>query len=330
MRTYLMSTMKAVVIHQAGGPEVLRLEDRPIPASKPGWVLIRVRAFGLNRSELFTRQGHSPNVQFPRVLGIEAAGEVVEAPGSGFAPGEKVTTAMGGMGRAFDGGYAEYTVVPDSQVQRIETGLDWATLGALPEMVQTAYGSLHTSLRLQAGQTLLVRGGTTSVGLTAAILAKKLGATVIATTRKPEREAMLKANGADHVVIDDGRIEGAVRDRFPDGVDCVLELVGTTTLLDSLRATTRGGAVCMTGMVGGTWEFERFSPMGAIPTAVRLTTYAGGAEDFVATPLQDFVHEVERGGAKVPIGKVFSIDDIAEAYRTMEENRAGGKIVVTT
>ena len=185
--------MKAVVIHQAGGPEVLNLEDRPVPAPRPGWVLIRVRAFGLNRSELFTRQGHSPNVRFPRILGIEAVGEVVEAPGGGFAPGDKVATAMGGMGRAFDGGYAEYTLVPASQVQKVETGLDWANLGALPEMVQTAYGSLHTSLRLQAGQTLLIRGGTTSVGLTAAILAKKLGATVIATTRKPERETMLKA-----------------------------------------------------------------------------------------------------------------------------------------
>ncbi len=325
-----MSTMKAVVIHRAGGPEVLKLEDRPIPAAKPGWVLIRVRAFGLNRSELFTRQGHSPNVQFPRVLSIEAAGEVVDAPAGGFTPGEKVATAMGGMGRAFDGGYAEYTLVPAAQVQKVETGLDWATLGALPEMVQTAYGSLHTSLRLQAGQTLMIRGGTTSVGLTAAILAKKLGATVIATTRKPEREAMLKANGADHVVIDDGQIEGTVRGRFPDGVDRVLELVGTTTLLDSLMATARGGAVCMTGMVGDRWEFERFSPMGAIPTAVSLTTYAGGVEDFMATPLQDFADEVESGRAKVPLGKVFLLDEIVEAHTTMEENKAGGKIVVTT
>ena len=324
-----MSAMKAVVIHRAGGPEVLKLEGRPIPTPKPGWVLIRVRAFGLNRSELFTRQGHSPNVQFPRILGIEAVGEVVEASGSGLAPGDKVATAMGGMGRAFDGGYAEYTLVPASQVQKVETGLDWATLGALPEMVQTAYGSLHTSLRLQAGQTLLIRGGTTSVGLAATILAKKIDATVIATTRRPERETMLKANGADHVVVDHGQIAGAVRGQFPNGVDRVLELVGTTTLLDSLMATGRGGAVCMTGMVGDSWEFERFSPMGAIPTAVSLTTYAGGADDFMATPLQDFVDEVESGGAKVPIGKVFSIDEIGEAHRTMEENKAGGKIVIT-
>jgi NADPH:quinone reductase-like Zn-dependent oxidoreductase len=325
-----MSTMKAVVIHQAGGPEVLKLERRPVPTAKPGWVLIRVKAFGLNRSELFTRQGHSPNVAFPRILGIEAVGEVVEAAHGAFSPGDKVATAMGGMGREFDGGYAEYTLVPASQVQKLETSLDWSTLGALPEMLQTAHGSLHTSLRLQAGQTLLIRGGTTSVGLAAAILAKKIDATVIATTRKPERRAMLKANGADHVVIDDGQIEGAVRGRFPNGVDRVLELVGTTTLLDSLMAAGRGGAVCMTGMVGDRWELERFSPMDAIPTAVSLTTYAGGAEDFMATPLQDFINMVESGRAKVPIGKVFTIYEIVEAHRTMEENKAGGKIVMTT
>jgi len=322
--------MKAVMIHQAGGPEVLNLEDRRMPAAKPGWVLIRVRAFGLNRSELFTRQGHSPNVRFPRILGIEAVGEVVEATGGGLAPGDQVATAMGGMGRAFDGGYAEFTLVPASQVQKVKTGLDWATLGALPEMVQTAYGSLNKSLRLQTGQTLLIRGGTTSVGLTAAVLAKRLGATVIATTRKSEREAMLKANGADHVVIDDGQIADAVRDLIPTAVDAVLELIGTTTLLDSLAATAQGGIVCMTGMVGDSWEFERFSPMGAIPTAVSLTTYAGGAEDFMATPLQDFINVVESGEAKVPIGKVFTIDEIVEAHKTMEDNKAGGKIVMTT
>ncbi len=176
----------------------------------------------------------------------------------------------------------------------------------------------------------MIRGGTTSVGLAAAVLAKRFGATVIATTRKPEREAMLLANGADHVIIDDGEIAGAVRGLLPKGAERVLELVGTTTLLDSLEAAGRGGVVCMTGMVGSRWEFERFSPMAAIPTAVSLTTYAGGAEDFMATPLQDFIDELETGRGKAPIGKVFNIDDIAEAHRTMEENKAGGKIVMTT
>ena len=218
--------MRAAVIREAGGPEVLRLEDVPVPVPRDGEVLIRVRAFGLNRSELFTRQGHSPGVPFPRILGIEAVGTVEAAPGSGFTPGEAVATAMGGMGRQFDGGYAEYTCVPAGQVQAIPASLPWETLGALPEMLQTAWGSLFTALRLAAGETLLVRGGTTSVGLAAAAIARRHGATVIATTRRADSEALLRANGADDVVIDGGAIAGQLRARHPRGADKVLELVG--------------------------------------------------------------------------------------------------------
>jgi NADPH:quinone reductase-like Zn-dependent oxidoreductase len=320
-----MATMKAAVVHEPGGPEVLKIEEIPVPQAKVGEVLIRVKAFGINRSEMFTRQGHSPGVKFPRVLGIEAVGVVEDAPGGEFAKGAVVATVMGGMGRDFDGGYAEYTCVPAGHLQAVKTELPWETLGAIPEMLQTAWGSLFRSLRLKSGERLLVRGGTTSVGLAAAAIAKKHGASVASTTRNRDREQLLRSSGADEVLVDDGKIAAQIGEgKF----DKVLELIGVTTLEDSLQCAKEGGIVCMTGIVGNKWSFDNFAPMDSIPTAVCLTSYEGEVEDFMRTPLQELCDQIAAGELKVQVGKVFRLDEIVEAHRLMEENKAGGKIVV--
>jgi NADPH:quinone reductase-like Zn-dependent oxidoreductase len=293
-------------------------------------VLIRVRAFGLNRSELHTRLGLAQGVTFPRVPGIEAVGEVADSPGREFRTGQKVATLMGGMGRTFDGGYAEYTCVPARQVIAFDSELPWPVIGAIPEMLQTAHGSLTVGLDIQPGQSLLIRGGTSSVGMAAAILAKRRGLTVLASTRTEAKRVALDAIGVDHVLIDDGDLAAAVRRIVPGGVDAALELVGTPTLPDTLRATRIHGTVCFTGMLSNQWTVADFYPIDYIPRGVRLTSYTGGAADLPGSVLQEFLQAVSDGTATAPIGKVYALDDIVQAHTDMEENRVSGKLVVTT
>src|SRR4051795_8514430 len=273
----MTETMRAIVLDAPGPPDALTIRDLPVPTPAAGWVLIEVKAFGLNRSELHTRQGLASGVTFPRVLGIEAAGVVAQCPGGEFPVGQQVVTMMGGMGRVFDGGYAEYTCVPAAQVIAFRSDLDWATLGALPEMLQTSYGSLTIGLNAQPGQTLLIRGGTSSVGMAAAILAKDRGLTVLSTTRQPDRVATLEAIGVDHVLVDDGDVAAQARAIVRGGVEAALELVGTNTLPDTLRATAVHGVVCFTGMLSNQWTVADFYPIDYLPTGVRLTAYGGDA-----------------------------------------------------
>jgi len=320
--------MKAAVTTKAGEPSVIQIQELPIPEVKTGWVLIRVRACGLNRSELFTRQGDSPNVKFPRVQGIECVGLVVNDPSETFKKDQKVAAIMGGMGRFFDGGYAEYTLVPLEIVFPFQSNLPWSTLGAIPEMFQTVSGSLNQALELKTNELLLLRGGTSSIGMLACQLAKTMGATVISTTRNPNKEQALKENGADHVLIDDGTVFRQLRELYPHGVHKVLELIGTRTLKDSLKCINKKGVVCMTGILGSEWTMESFTPMGDIPSLGRLTVYMGEAGNINRDLLQDFIQAIEDGNIKLNIDKIFALNQIVEAHQYMEGNHAKGKLVV--
>ncbi|MDR6571569.1 NADPH:quinone reductase-like Zn-dependent oxidoreductase [Curtobacterium sp. 320] len=323
-------TMRAIVLDAPGSPEALRMRTLPIPDPEPGWVLVRVEAFGLNRSEQHFRQGLGSFGSFPRVPGIEAVGRVVRAPGGEFAEGQQVAALMGGMGRTIDGGYAEYTCVPVSSVVPFRSDLDPSVLGALPEMVQTAYGSLTTGVDLRDGGSLLVRGGTSSVGLAVAVLAKERGATVFSTTRSAANADVLHAAGVDHVLIDDGSVADQVRAVLPGGVDGAVELVGTGALRDTLRAVAVHGTVCFTGMLSDEWTVPDFYPNDFIPNGVRLTAYSGDAADLPAAVLQRVVDAVAAGTLSFPIGRVhdFTEDGVVQAHRDMETGAVRGKLVV--
>jgi len=235
---------------------------------------------------------------------------------------------MGGMGRDFDGSYAEYVLVPRQHVFPLATNLDWKILGALPEMLQTVHGSLHTGLEIESAETLLVRGATSSIGFATIAVGHAAGLELTATTRSVSKAEELKAAGATHVLVDDGSIADQARAIYPKGFDRVLELVGTTTLLDSLQAVRRGGIVCMTGILGGAWVLSEFRPMSDVPTGVKLTSYAGESSDLTPAQLQEYVSLVETGELELKLGPNFPFEKLREAHTTMDENTAHGKIVM--
>ncbi|HEY0531889.1 MAG TPA: zinc-binding dehydrogenase [Actinoplanes sp.] len=299
----MTTTMRAAVCVRAGGPEVLEIREVPVPRVRQGWSLVRVTGAGLNRSELRTRQGHSPSVRFPRVLGIECVGVLADSTEEGMPEGTAVAAVMGEMGRDFDGGYAEYALLPNELLMPITTTLPREILAALPETYLTAQGALDT-LGIGPGDRLLIRGGTSSVGLAAASIAAGLGAEVTATSR---RSGNAETGTPSHV----------------------LDLVGTDTVMDSLRRVRRGGTVCVAGSLSG-WLLRDFEPIAMIPSGTRLTAFHSNdirGSAGTAT-LQRIIDNVETGVYRPHLDRVFGLEDIVAAHRYMEENRATGKVVV--
>jgi NADPH:quinone reductase-like Zn-dependent oxidoreductase len=312
--------MRAAVCVGAGGPEVLEVRDLPVPAVREGWSLVRVQGAGLNRSELRTRQGHSPEVRFPRVLGIECVGVVAVSTDPALPAGTTVAAVMGEMGREFDGGYAEYALLPDALLMPITTTLSWDVLAALPETYLTAQGALD-ALGIEPGTRLLIRGGTSSVGLAAASIAGGHGVEIASTTRRPDKAGALTAAGVSHVLIDDGPLE------LPWVPDYVLDLVGARTAVDSLSLVRRGGTVCVAGSLSG-WSIADFQPVAMIPSGTRLTAFHSKDMKGRTDVLQRIVGEVEAGVHRPNVDRVFGLNEIVDAHRYMEADRASGKLVV--
>lgn len=325
MSTTPPATMRAAQL-TALGIENLRVLDLPVPEPAPGWVRLKVMAFGLNRSEYHSVTGLAEGMVLPRVLGIEACGVVDLDPDGILAPGTQAATVMGGMGRLFDGGYAQYVVVPRTQVLTFSSSLPWEIIGSVPETLQTAYGSLTTGLDLHDGDTLLVRGGTSALGLATGALARDRGCRVLATSRRKHGLDLLAARGLESL-LDDGHLAPQVRRLVPGGVNGVLELVGVPTLKDSLRCAARHGTVCFTGMLSDSWTIDGFYPMDWIPNGVRLTAYSGQAADLPATELQRVLDRIEAGALDLLPVHSYSLEEVVQAQRDMAAGTHVGKLV---
>jgi len=324
--------MRAIVIKRYGGPDVLAIEERPDPKPEAGQVVIAVKAFGVNHAETHMREGKWPEIN--EISGIECVGIVKADPSGRFSPGQKVAAFMGGMGRSIGGSYAEFTRVPIGNVMPVATELPWEELAAIPESYATAWVCLHGNLTLGAGQTIVVRGATSALGQAAVNIAAHAGAQVIATTRNAKRAAMLEAIGAKEVMIETPELSERVRERRPEGVDAVLELVGNSTVLDSLRLLRRDGRLCEAGWLGGLAPIAEFNPIMHLPSGVHFSLFGSfmfGTPEFPVSevPMQAIVDRVAAGSYKAKPVRVFRFEEIAAAHRLMESSEAGGKMVVT-
>lgn len=325
----LEGNMKAVVLTEPCNAEDMRFTEVSMPKVRPGWVLIKVRAFGINHSEILLRQFEVAQsyITKPIVPGIECVGEVIDPSDSGFMKGQRVMALMGGMGRSFNGSYAEYALLPSRIVFSVDSNLDWNELAAIPETFYTAFGSLVTSLQVTKEDLLLVRGGTSTVGLAAIQLAKAIGAKVVATTRSGKKAALLRDYGADDIILEGEGFRDRFLEKYPAGANKVLELIGAATLRESLRTTAFHGIVCHTGLLGGVYGLKNFDPIKEIPSGVYLTGFYSNYPS--QAQITDMMNLIERGNIHPIIAGSFALEDIAEAHLLAEQRRQIGKIVIT-
>lgn len=321
----MQASMHALSISHVTPASKASLVELPVPEVRPGWVLVRVRGFGLNHAEWELRHDEirEDYIKKPIVPGIEGVGEVVDASDQSFVVGQKVCMLMGGMGRTWDGSYAEYCLVRADHlfsIPEVACELPWETLAALPETFFTAWGSLFECLQLEESDTLMIRAASCGLGYAAIQIAKALGAHVIATTHRERYRALLERFGADEVVLDPGSLAGTVR------ADKVLELSGPRTLQDSLLCLNHGGICCDTGILGGVLTMDGWDPIKGIPNGCYLT---GFFSNFPSQHVMDDIFEfVARHAIEPFVAKVFAFDHLVDALALQDEGGFQGKLVV--
>jgi NADPH:quinone reductase len=321
--------MRAILRTGFGGPEVLEIREIPEPEPKAGHAVIEVKAFGINHAEMHMRKGEWAEIA--DVSGIECVGLIKSCPGGELAIGTKVAALMGGLGRTINGSYAEFTRAPVSNVAAIESDLSWADLAAIPETYATAWTCLFRNLEIAGGQTLVIRGATSSFGQAAVKMAVNAGARVIATTRNRERFGLLEGLGVERVEVEGAELSKRIAET--KRLDAVLDLVGNSTILDSLAMLRRGGRACLAGWLGGLAPIADFNPLLQMASGVYLTFFGSfvfGTPGFPLSdvPLQAIAGDVAAGRYKAKPSRVFRFEDIREAHRVMDANQANGKIVV--
>jgi NADPH2:quinone reductase len=321
--------MRAIMRKAFGGPDVLEIRDIPESEPKAGHAVIEVKAFGVNHAEKHMREGEWAEIA--DVSGIECVGVVKSCPGGEFAPGTKVAALMGGLGRTINGSYAEFTRAPVTNVASIESDLSWAELAAIPETYATAWTCLFRNLELTRGQALVIRGATSSFGQAALNMAVNAGVKVVATTRSRDRFGMLEALGASRVEVEGPDLSRRIAEAKQ--LDAVLDLVGNSTILDSLNMLRRGGRACLAGWLGGLAPIHDFNPLLQMASGVHLTFFGSfvfGTPVFPLSdvPLQAIATDIAAGRYQAKPARVFRFEDIREAHRAMDANQATGKMVV--
>jgi NADPH:quinone reductase-like Zn-dependent oxidoreductase len=317
--------MKAIRIHEDGGPEVLRYEDAPDPEPGPGEVLVRLRAASLNHLDLWVRKG-LPSVPKPRILGADGAGlredtgeRVVINPG--IEHGEKITV----VGEHMDGTHADLVAVPESNVYPLPDEISFEEAAAFPLVFETAYRLLVTKAHLEEGEWVLLWGIGSGVATAGLAIAKALGANALVTSSSDEKLDRARELGADAAVNHaTGDVRAAVAEATDDtGVEVVLEHVGEATWQTSLQAARAGGRITVCGATSGP------NPPAALHRIwwKQLTIYGstmGTREDFEAA-----YELVKSGRAKPVIDSVLPLAEAQAAHERMEAAEQFGKIVLT-